>query len=230
MEVIGVSVKLQGSGSLLFPWPALLMFKAKSDLKGQLVQYSHFASEDHVPPEVNALPRVIRPVNVKVHQRAATLTGSPVPFSPQYVLSSVREGKVNTRGHIPCQGFAQRVGPFAGREGWRVMNYQLSLSYFFLRILPGTLHHLQVCLGLAVALFANFMISVFSFWSRVDIWGIFVVARIFFFFNSDFVWTVVFCLSSPSFLSFFFLRCSVRSHCSNSAGIYHFPHTQPCLC
>lgn len=132
------------------------MFKAKSDLKGQLVQYSHFTSEVQVPPEVNALPRVIRPVNGKVHQRAATLTGSPVPFSLQYVVSNVREGKVNTRGHIPCQSFAQRVGPLAGMEGWWVMTYQLSLSYCFPRILPGTLHHLQVCSGLTVALFANF--------------------------------------------------------------------------
>lgn len=64
---------------------------------------------------------------------------------------------MNTRGHITCQSFAQRVQPFTGMAGWGVMRYHLSPSYFFLRIFPRTLH-LQVCWGLNVALLANFRV------------------------------------------------------------------------
>lgn len=89
--MVGISVKLQGSGSSLFVWPALLMFKAKSDLKGQLVPYSHFTSEGRAPPEVNALPRVVRLVNGKVPQGTAILICNPVLFSLQCVVSNVHE-------------------------------------------------------------------------------------------------------------------------------------------
>lgn len=38
VEIVGISVQLQGSSCVLFIWLRLLVFKAKGNLKGQLVQ------------------------------------------------------------------------------------------------------------------------------------------------------------------------------------------------